>query len=238
MKKQRILILAAHLDDEVLGVGGTIARYSVEGKEVYIHIIRDGIAERHQDSNSLNGNKREYVKDCAVKCAEILGVPKERVSFGGYSLFDDFTCIHTAGKKNIVDEVERVLKEICPHEVFTMHGGDAHTDHGVVYKATEIATRPISKVVGNIEKVFSYETISSTDQAFQSINNIFMPNVYVDITKYLDLKIKAFSKYDTEIALPPHPRSLEKIAAKAYTRGGEANMIAAEAFCLLRQLIR
>jgi LmbE family N-acetylglucosaminyl deacetylase len=238
MKKQRILVLAAHLDDEVLGVGGTIAKYSAEGKNVYIHIIRDGIAERHQDENSLNGNKREYVKDCASRCAEILGVPKERVSFGGYSLSEDFTCIHKAGEKNVINEIEKIIKEIRPHEVFTMHGGDAHTDHGVVYKATEIATRPISKVIGNIEKVFSYETISSTDQAFQSINTVFIPNVYVDITNYLHLKIEAFSKYDTEIALPPHPRSLEKIIAKAHSRGGEGNMIAAEAFCLLRQIIR
>ena len=81
-KKKRILVLSAHLDDEVLGVGGTMARNVAEGNDVFIHIIRDGIAERHFDEKAQKGNKREFVKDCAIKSAAVLGVPKNNVSFG------------------------------------------------------------------------------------------------------------------------------------------------------------
>lgn len=236
MNKKRVLVLAAHLDDEVLGVGGTMARYVSEGHEVFIHIVRDGIAERHPDAE--NGSKREHVKQCAIECGEVLGVPKKNISFGGYSLYEDFNCTHILGRKNVLDHIEEVLKRVDPHEVFTMHPGDIHTDHTVVYKATELATCPISKTVGIIERVLTYETISSTDQMFPSQATAFVPNVYVDITPYLETKLMAFSRYDTEIKNYPHPRSLEKIRAKAEARGAEMNVSAAEAFYLLRQIIR
>jgi len=229
---KRALVLAAHLDDEVLGVGGTMARYVAEGNEVFIHILRDGIAERHP------GEKREYVKMCAIKSAEVLGVPKENVSFGNFSLYDDFTCKHVLGKKNVLDSVEEVLLKVRPHDVFTMHYGDTHTDHQVVHKATELATMPNGRAFGNIERVLSYETMSSTDQIFSSRTNIFIPNLYVDISSYIATKLKAFSKYDTEIKQSPHPRSIEKVLVRASLRGGEANMKSAEAFCLLRQFVR
>jgi LmbE family N-acetylglucosaminyl deacetylase len=236
--KKRILVLAAHLDDEVLGVGGTMAKYAVEGNEVFIHIIRDGIAERHFSGAEKNGNKREYVKGCAIKSAKVLGIPKKNISFGGYSLYEDFTCTHILGRKNVLDHVEEVLERVNPHEIFTLHPGDTHTDHVVVYKATEIATRPISRTIGNIERVLTYEDMSSTDQMFPSPVTAFLPNVYVDITDYLETKLMAFSRYDTEIKGYPHPRSLEKIRAKAEVRGAEINVGAAEAFYLLRQIVR
>ncbi len=238
MTNRKILVLSAHLDDEVLGVGGTMARYVAEGNEVFIHIIRDGIAERHLSSSEKNGNKREYVKECAIESARVLGIPKKNISFGGSSLYEDFTCTHILGRKNVLDNVEKVLMKVKPHDVFTMHPGDTHTDHAVVYKATELATRSISKVIGDIERVFSYETMSSTDQMFPSQATAFMPNFYVDITSYLKTKLKAFSTYETEMRFTPHPRSLEKITVRAHARGAEANMEAAEAFCLLRQFVR
>jgi len=232
MKNRKVLVLSAHLDDEVLGVGGTMVRYIDEGSEVFIHILRDGIAERHI------GNKREYVKSCAIKSANILKIPKENISFGDFSLYDDFTCKHILGKKNVLDSVEDVLLKVRPHDVFTMHYGDTHTDHLVVYKATELATTPNGRAFGNIERVFSYETMSSTDQMFPLRINAFVPNFYVDISPYITTKLHAFSMYDTEMKQSPHPRSLEKILVRASARGGEANMKYAEAFCLLRQFVR
>jgi N-acetylglucosamine malate deacetylase 1 len=240
--KKRILVLAAHLDDEVLGVGGTIARNIAEGNEVFIDIIREGIAERHKDPSSIDGTKKEYVKKCAINCANVLGVPSENVIFGGFSLYEPFEYIHQLGKKLVPPHIEEVMKKVNPDEIFTMHPGDTHADHHIVYKSTELATRAISSSIGHLKKVYTYETPSSTDQMFPDSSNVFLPNTFVDITSFLSKKLDAFSQYVTEQAdltlFPNHSRSLDKIRATAEYRGAQSNMRYAEAFNLIRHFIR
>jgi N-acetylglucosamine malate deacetylase 1 len=239
MRKKRILVLAAHLDDEILGVGGTIAKNATEGNEVYIHIIRDGIAERHVDPQAENGNKKEKVKRDAIKAAAVLGVPQKNISFGGYTLEEDFSNLHRLDRKPVSTHIEKVLNRVKPTEVYTHHAGDAHRDHGIVYEATMIATRPISAHYRGIERVLSYEVPSSTDQSFQSQSTVFVPNVYVNISESdLEKKIDAFRCYETEFKDGFHPRAPAKLRAKAETRGAEANTEFAEAFCLLREIIK
>lgn len=241
---KKILVLAAHLDDEVLGVGGTIARRVSEGDEIYIHIVRDGIAERHgvngegQEKNSAERNQRELVKSYALDSAKILRVPQENVSFGGFSLRETFSAQHNLNNKNVAQNIEEILDKIKPQIVYTHHAGDAHRDHGVVNEATMIATRAISKSNHCIEQVFSYETPSSTEQSFQDSQTVFTPNSYVDITNFLDNKLNAFKCYLSEQHPFPHPRSPEKLKALAEYRGGQANMDKAEAFTLLKYFDR
>ncbi len=239
-EKKVVLVLAAHLDDEVLGAGGTIARHIAEGDDVYIHIVRDGIAERHGHANSREEatRMREVVKEDARKCAEVLGVVRENVSFGGYSLYDSFSTQHQLGQMSVSKNLEDVIDKVNPHIVYTHHHGDSHLDHKVVHDATMLATRAISRRDHRIQRVLAYEVPSSTDQMFQREGTVFLPNSYVDITPYIDRKLEAFSQYATEVELDPNPRSLPKLRAKAAQRGGEMNTTYAEAFSLLREFKR
>jgi len=236
-EKKRILVLAAHPDDEVLGVGGTIAKHVSNGNEVYIHILRNGIAERHANSAKNAETMRKLVENNAVQCAGVLGVPEQNVSFGNYSFNERFSCFHISDGKSVSTNIEKILEKIKPQIVYTNHYGDAHLDHKTVYEATMIATRTIGICNNGIERVLSYEVPSATEQTFQTTGFIFMPNVYENISDFIKVKIKAFLKYTTEQAKGSyHPRSPEKIHIKAESRGGEMNIYAAEAFCLLREI--
>jgi len=219
-----VLVIAAHPDDEVLGVGGTILKHLEGGDDVFIFILGEGVAARHGDGAV------EKIKFHAIEAARILGVKKENVSFGGYLYDNRFN--DTLLTKVIV-EIEKKIKEINPEIIYTHHYGDANTDHELVYRATMSAVRPISGCNKNIKRVLSYEVVSSTEQSFQLPKTAFLPNVYVDISKWLDKKIEAINCYLSEVQDFPHPRSKEGIRSLAAYRGLCVKKPAAEAFMLM-----
>lgn len=219
----KVLIVAPHPDDEVLGVGGTILRYKSQGYSVAWLIVTS--------ASEKFGWSQEKISERALEINEVstffnfdkvfqLGLPT--------------TMLDTLPLGDIVQKLATVINEFCPDEIFIPHLGDIHTDHKIVHSAVLSCTKWFRYPF--IKKILAYETISETDFGLD-INQTFIPNVFVDISDHLDKKIDAMEIYDSEIGSFPFPRSKKAIEALARVRGTASGFVAAEAFQLLRERI-
>jgi len=214
----RVLVIAAHPDDEVLGCGGTIAKMAAEGKQVEILILGEGAASRGGSAEA----QIKQLQDDARKAAAIMGAKKVRFASLPDNRFD------TVALLDIVKQIEAVVEEVKPELVFTQHGGDLNVDHEITFRAVMTAVRPMS---GNkIRALYAYEVASSTEWAFQRFSPVFRPSLFVNISGFFDQKIAAMEAYESESRPAPHPRSPEVLRAIAAVRGSAAGMAAAEAF--------
>lgn len=223
---KKILVIAAHPDDEVLGVGGTISKYRELGYEIYTHIVTDGSSTQYAgDKNKLKQKKEE-----AIKANEILGVKK--VYFGNLPDMKLDTVPHVAINK----EIERTIKVVKPNIVFTHHAGDVNKDHKLIFESTLVACRPNKDVV---QEIYSYEVPSSTEWSDSSQNDFYIPNVFISLNKKnIDRKITAMKKYETEIREYPHPSSIKSLINYSRYRGNQIGKDYAEAFRLIRRIIK
>jgi LmbE family N-acetylglucosaminyl deacetylase len=221
---KKILVVAPHPDDEMIGVGGTILKNIDEGNEVCVVIVTKGMLPL------FNSDIIEKTRDEARRCHNTIGVKN--------TYFLDFpsTMLDTVPKYKINGAIFDIVKEIEPDEVYIPYGGDMHFDHGIVAEAAMVALRP--KYSFAPEKVYVYETLSETGWSYPHENSGFAPNVFVDISKQIDLKLEALSMYETQFEEFPAARSLRAVRALAEYRGALANFKAAEAFMLVRSLVR
>jgi len=220
----KILIIAAHPDDEVLGCGGTIAKLS-SNNDIYTLILGEGITSR----NISDEEKKKELKELKKQSAEankLLGV--KRVFFENFpdNKFDTIPLL------DIIKSIEKVIQKIKPQEIVTHHYGDLNIDHQLTHRAVLAAVRPVGSSI--VKKILSFEVLSSTEWNYQNQNNIFTPNTYIDISETLNKKLEAMKVYTSEIRDYPHPRSLEGIKILAQKRGLEAGLKFAEAFMLIR----
>jgi LmbE family N-acetylglucosaminyl deacetylase len=218
-----ILVVAAHTDDEALGCGGTIARHVAEGDTVYAVFLADGVTSRPDASSA----QLEQRNSAAAKAHEILGIrqvymlgfPDNRMD--GIPLLD------------IVQRLEEVLIKVQPEVVYTHHCGDLNVDHRITHQATLTACRPIPGA--SVKEIYAFEVLSSTEWNTPGVTP-FIPNVFVDISRYLDTKISALSAYELEMREEPHSRSIENAIRLAELRGNTVGVKAAEGFSLVRAL--
>lgn len=222
--KKKILVVAAHPDDEVLGVGGTIAFHTgVRGDEVYVLIVTEGCSSQYRDDPAVLERKKEEAR----KANEILGV-KELI-------FADLPDMRLDSLAHV--EINRVLeksiREIEPEIVFTQHP-DVNKDHVLVYESTMVAVRPVPGQC--VKKVYTYASASSTEWTPSISRDYFVPNTFFDITDTLEQKIKAFECYGVEQREYPHPRSPESIRIYARRDGISVGFKAAEPFILVRNI--
>ncbi|MGQ9864644.1 MAG: PIG-L deacetylase family protein [Bacteroidia bacterium] len=228
MPGRRILIVAAHPDDEVLGCGGTIKKLSHQGERVYVAILGEGITSRYSKREKADFSQVESLRHSAHKVAQILGI--QELFF--YDLPDNrFDSIPLL---DVVKMVEEIVAQVRPQVIYTHHGGDLNIDHVVTYRAVLTATRPMAGQ--SVEELYAFEIPSSTEWTFQRLEPIFRPNVFVDISSTLENKLQAISYYDSEARKFPHPRSPEALGAIAQRWGSIAGFQAAEAFELIRAL--
>lgn len=219
----KILIIAAHPDDEVLGCGATAARFAREGHTVVPVIVCENATVRYEPE------MQNYLESCAQKSAEILGI-SEPVFLGmPDQKLDTYSSLEMA------QTLEKVIKEHKPEIIFTHHGGDINKDHQVLFEATLVAVRPTP--ANGVRTVFTYETVSSTEWAAPGYYAKFSPNTFYDVSNTMELKLKAFSEYTSEVKEYPHPRSVEGLELKAKDWGSQVGMRAAEAFQLIRTLV-
>jgi|SRR5919202_4647764 LmbE family N-acetylglucosaminyl deacetylase len=221
----KILVVAAHPDDETLGAGGTVARYAMAGSEVWVCIVCDGVTKRHGEV----GLQRR----CAEEACEVLGVskvvfcdlPDQRLD--GLALVD------------VITPIEQCVRELRPDIVLTHFKEDVNQDHRVVFDATMVATRP--GTTQTVRTLMCYETASSTEWAAPFQGGVFAPNVFVDISTTLDTKVDAMSRYAnthiSEVKEYPHPRSLEAVEIYAKRQGVVVGTEAAEPFMLVRGVL-
>lgn len=221
-----VLVVAAHPDDEVLGCGATMARLVREGRKVSIAILAEGITSRSPNRNEANHAQLFELKDHARESAAALGI--KNVSFFG--LPDNR--LDTVPLLDVVKIVEQLVNELKPRTIYTHHSGDLNIDHTVVSRAVTIATRPMETCP--VKELYQFEVPSSTEWAFQQFEGSFRPNLFVNVSETIDLKVKAMACYESEARAFPHPRSPEALYAIAKRWGTVVGVKAAEAFQLIR----
>jgi LmbE family N-acetylglucosaminyl deacetylase len=226
----RILVIAAHPDDEVLGCGGTIARLAQEGHDVYIAILGEGATSRYAKRDDAD---QEIVKDLQTQSravAQLLGAKDLFMSGLPDNRFD------TVPLLDIIKIIEDTIAKVKPDVVYTQHGGDLNVDHSTVFRATLTATRPVADCC--VRELYAFEVASASEWAFQQFAPPFEPNVFMDVSSTLELKLKAMQVYEQEVRPFPHPRSPDALRAIAKRWGSVAGVMAAEAFQLVRSIKR
>ena len=225
---RKILVIAAHPDDEVMGLGGTIARFSDEGVECHLLIVTDGSSAQYRASDHLQDiidAKKEETKNCA----NVLGF--KSIHYGELPDMRLDKTLHI----QINQVIEKVIDEVRPDTVFTHFWGDVNRDHQEVYKSTLVVVRPVKGQV--VKELYCYKVPSSTEWTPNKADTMFMPNYFVNIEKYAEQKYKAFSCYSTELREYPHPRSVQHLREIDTAAGLRVGLLAAEEFVMLRNLI-
>jgi LmbE family N-acetylglucosaminyl deacetylase len=223
----RVLVVAAHADDEALGCGATLRRHANAGDEVFCVSLTDGVSSRRQpDAHESSARRR----DAAAESARILGF--QWISAG---TFPD-NALDTVALLEIARFVEAAASEIRPALVYTHHGGDLNVDHRAAFQAVLTAFRPLPG--GTCDEIRAFEVRSSTEWSHPSIAPPFRPNLYVGVHETWDAKRAALAAYAEELRPFPHSRSIEAVDALATSRGAEAGLVRAEAFEIVRRIVR
>ena len=212
----RVLVLAAHPDDEILGMGGTIARHTDDGDDVRIVVVTDGSSTQYPGDSEIRARK----EDEALRAAAELGV-RDYVHLDLPDMRLD-TLPHV--------DVNRVVEEHVAVEEVARH---AERDHRVLFDSVAVATRPTPGQ--GVRRVLTYAPTSSTEWT-PALLNSFVPNWFVDIGAALERKVAAFAHYETERRDYPHPRSERAIRATAQFYGASCGCEHAEPFVLVRSL--
>jgi LmbE family N-acetylglucosaminyl deacetylase len=220
----KILVIAPHPDDEVLGAGGTIARLVSEGNNVTVAIVTRGWEPLFSNSQV------EQVQAEARKANQLLGVKSLR--------FMDLpvTKLNTIPKHELNKKFEQLLEEEKPQIVFLPFCGDRHEDHKQVFDACMVALRPAANR-NYVKQILCYETVSETHWSAANIEPCFEPQLWVDISSYLSKKLQAMRLYDSQLQNEPDARSPEAVTSLAKWRGSIAGMSAAECFVVIREYL-
>ena len=222
--KNKILVISAHPDDEILGCGGTVAKLVQKGYGVFTLILGEGITSRDDRRDRKKREKEIIELQKQSKLAnKILGVKESFFSEFPDNRFD------TVPLLDIVKVIEKIKNQIKPEIIFTHYKNDLNIDHRITYNAVITATRPV--VGEHVKEVYSFETLSSTEWNFPLG---FSPNTFFDISETIDVKLKAFKEYKAELREYPHPRSLEGLKINAEYWGIKIGVKYAEVFRSVR----
>lgn len=218
----RVLVIAPHPDDEIIGVGGTIAKRVNAGDEVYVCIVTKGCQPVFTEDLVALGRR-----ECREADA-ILGVRE--------TVFLDFPAVmlETVPRYELNGKISEIIQRFEADEVFIPHRGDMQLDHQIVADAAMVALRPKYKHV--VKRIYAYETLSETGWNIPNCVNEFIPTVYENISDYMDKKMEAMNVYESQLTDFPNARSIGAIEALAKYRGSTVNVMAAEAFSLIREI--
>lgn len=226
--KKKILIVAAHPDDEILGCGGTMALHSMTGNDVYVLILGEGITSRDEKRDRRKRDKEimELRRDLE-RANRIVGTKKSFLFDFPDNRFDSIPLL------DIIKVVEKVKKEVNPDIIYTHHNGDLNIDHRITFDAVLTACRPLKSE--SVRSIYSFEIPSSTEWSADS-SKYFIPNYFVNIKETLEKKTNAMKAYTNEIRDFPHPRSGKALEILAQSRGIMTGFEYAEAFMVVRIL--
>lgn len=221
-----VLVVAAHPDDEVLGMGGTIARHAATGDAVYVLFLADGVGARADGDPSAVEKRRQ----AAHRACTTLGA-----TITDFHAFPD-NAFDTVSLLSIAKAVESAKAEVRPDFIYTHHGGDLNIDHRITTQAVMTAFRP--QPHETYAEVRSFEINSSTEWSHSSVSSPFLADTYVDIGDHLETLTAAYECYTEEVRPDPHSRSVEALRIVARLRGRQVGLRAAEAFMTLRRIVR
>jgi len=224
---KKILVVAAHADDEILGCGGTMAKHVDAGDEVAVLFMTDGVGARLDDSTEADVKLRE---SAAVKALNIVGARL----LGQLALPDN--SMDQLARIEIIQQLEPFIQSFNPSIIYTHHGGDLNVDHRRVLEAVLTVCRPQSST--SVDEIYSFEVASSTAWHGTSLAEGFVPQCYVDISGQLERKLEALEAYHEEMRDFPHARSLRALEHQAHWRGSQIGVSAAEGFVVERKIVR
>ena len=222
-----ILVVAAHPDDEILGVGATIKKRVVNGDVAKAIILGEGQTSRWNSRDEAPVEVIEGLHKNTIDAANRIGYSE--IIFADFpdNRFDEVALL------DIVKRVEEIIKEFKPDIIYTHHGGDLNIDHQRTFQAVITATRTVGDY--SVKEIYAFETLSSTEWNY-SYNDIFKPNVFEDVTDFFDSKIKAMKCYESELCEFPHPRSLRGLEITAQKWGSVVGRTFVEPFMLIRKV--
>lgn len=220
-----ILVLAPHPDDEILGVGGTIARHIAEGDRVRVAVLTDASVGAPE---LFSASQVEAVRAEALAAHALLGVEK--------TYFERFAAPRLDAEPSypIAIAISRLIRDCAAEVLYIPFRGDLHNDHRVIFTAALVAARPVPGQT--VRTILAYETLSETEWAAPFGDDTFIPTVFTDISATLEQKLAALACFQSQMRPFPNSRSLEAITALARVRGATVSAHAAEAFHLIRDI--
>ena len=222
----KIAVIAAHPDDEVLGCGGAIARFICEGKEVHILFMTDGVGARDISDPGGDVTSRNLA---SLNANRLLGTTSvQHLNFPDNQM-------DSVSRLSVIKEIEAFIFLHKPMVVFTHHCGDVNIDHRITHDAVIAACRPQPGFF--VKELYFFEVLSSTEWQTPDYGRVFCPSFFVDVSKHYLNKIDALKKYDYELKSYPHPRSLEAVDAQLKVRGSSVGVDRAEAFVVGRLIL-
>lgn len=228
---KRIMVVAAHPDDELLGLGATMHKLIKEqGVQARVIILGEGITSRSdtRDTELWKETLEQHHRNVEA-ARQLIGYHCVQAYNFSDNRFDSHALL------DIVKVVEHEKEQFCPDFIFTHHGGDLNIDHQVTFQAVMTATRPMEDE--QVKAIFTFETPSASEWQASCDPRHFMPNFYMEISE-ADLKAKcdAMAAYEFESRAFPHPRSAEALRILAQSRGYVVGKRLAEAFQMVRMI--
>ena len=223
---KKIMLVASHPDDEILGSAGTLLFFREKGYSIKVVFLSDGESSRKKIKK--NKNLIQKRKEQALKVSKLSKFQKP--------VFADFpdNALDTVPLLKIIKFVENEIKKFKPNIIITHNESDLNIDHQITCRAVVTATRP--STASFVKSIYCFEVPSSTENNFLKKENNFNPNLFFDISKFIKKKIKLLKIYEDELKKFPHSRSLEGVEILAKYRGVQIGVKYAEAFYLLRKL--
>lgn len=223
--KKKILAISVHPDDETLGCGGTLLKHRDAGDELF-WVIATVAFEPQWSAETI-----------AKRAAEVECVAQAYGAQEFFKLGLPTTRLDEIPLGTMMESIRGIIAKVRPDTVYLVHEHDVHTDHGVIFRATMSVLKAFYMKKLGVQRVLSYETLSSTEAAAPHFTRAFVPTVFSDITPYIERKIEIMAMYESEVQPDPLPRGPSAIRALARYRGATVGVEAAEAFLLLREVL-
>lgn len=221
---KNIIIVAPHPDDETLGCGGTLLKHKNRGDKIHWLIITGMTEDTGFDAERVRERNRDIKKVSKMydfDTVTTLNLPT--------------TKLDTLPIQSLIEMIGKVIRDIKPEVLYVPFSADIHTDHQIVFQAIAACCKWFR--FESINRVLAYETLSETDFIINPASKSFAPNVYVDISEFLNKKLEIMRIYQSESGTFPFPRSGKAIKALSEIRGAAAGCISAEAFMLLKEIV-
>ncbi|QNU68683.1 PIG-L family deacetylase [Ruminiclostridium herbifermentans] len=225
---KNVLVIAAHPDDEILGLGGTIRKLVNDNYNISCVILGEGLTSRKDSRIDTPKNQLMELKDNTLKSANIVGYSNVEFCELPDNRFDSVDLL------DVIKIVTKQVEKYKPDTIFTHHYSDLNIDHRITFEAVTTCCRPVGNYV--TKNIICFETPSSTEWNFKNSESYFKPNLFIDITQTIKYKLDAMSCYITEIKEYPHPRSLEALRIIAARWGTVVGTEYAEAFEIVRSV--
>ena len=218
----KILVISPHPDDETLGAGATLLKLKDLGHDIYWLNVTNAKKEYGYSNERITSRNKEI--ETVASLYQVSGFYNLELEPAGLQKYD---------MGELISKFKSVFEEVKPEVLFMPYRYDVHSDHRIIYDAVYSCTKAFRAPY--LKKVLAMEILSETDQS--QMENGFVPNVFVDVTDYIDKKIEIMGTYASEVDASPFPRNAEAIKGLAAYRGATSYYKYAESFYLIKSRI-